>query len=194
MNAKRMMLKSVGGAAFFAGLAPAGAAQSSTRGPRVDYFPNAVVQNHDGARFRFYDDIVRGKRVAFNMMYTACSGICPGNTANLREVQRMLGERLGRDVFMVSLTLRPEFDRPKDLKDYMKRYDIGPGWTFLTGAPQDMDTIRRKLGFLSLDPQVDADISQHTGMVRIGNEALDRWRMVPALGPAKQIARALLES
>jgi protein SCO1 len=194
MNTKRMMLTSMGAAALGSVLASAKAARAPAGGLRAGYFPNVVVQNQDGARLKFYDDIVRGKRVAFNMMYTACSGICPGNTANLLRVQEMLGSRLGRDVFMVSLTLRPEFDRPDALKAYAKRFGVGSGWTFLTGVPSEMDTIRRRLGFYDIDPRVDADIGQHTGMVRVGNEALDRWCMVPALGSPKQIVRAILET
>lgn len=194
MNTKRMMLSGIGGAAVYAALAPAMAARPSAKGPRADYFPNFVVQTQEGERLRFYDDIIRGKRVVFNMMYTVCTGICPGNTANLHRVHKLLGDHLGKDVFMYSLTLRPEFDRPDALKAYMKQYGIGAGWTFLTGVPKEMDVIRRSLGFYDIDPKVDADISKHTGMVRIGNEPRDRWRMAPALGSPKQIASAILDT
>lgn len=194
MNTKRLFLNSLWGAATYAALAPAGAASPQANGPRAGYFPNVIVQNQDGARLHFYDDIVRGKRVAFNMMYTSCSGICPGNTANLLQVQEMLGDRLGKEVFMCSLTLRPEYDSPAELKAYMKRYGIKPGWSFLTGVPQEIDAIRRNLGFYDTDPKVDTDLSQHTGMLRIGNEKLDRWRMAPVMASPKQIARAILET
>jgi protein SCO1 len=194
MIAKRLMLQGLSATALAAALSPAGATRQAAGGPRADYFPNALVENQDGKRMRFYDDVVRGRRVAFNMMYTACSGICPGNTANLLRVQEMLGARLGTEVFMVSLTLQPEFDRPAALKEYVKRYGIKPGWSFLTGDPKEMDLIRRRLGFYDTDPVVDSDIGQHTGMVRIGNETLDRWCMVPALASPKQIARAMLET
>uniref|UniRef100_UPI00286AAA98 SCO family protein n=1 Tax=Polaromonas sp. TaxID=1869339 RepID=UPI00286AAA98 len=142
---------------------------------------------------RFYDDVLRGKIVVINMMYTVCTGICPGNTANLLQVQQMLGNRLGRDIFMYSLTLRPEFDTPRALQAYVTQYGIKPGWTFLTGRPADVETIRRTLGFYDSDPAVDGDISQHTGMVRIGNAVRDRWVMTPALASPRQIARTILE-
>ena len=77
-------------------------------------------------------------------------------------------------------------------REYVERYEIPKGWTFLTGKPAEMDAIRRKLGFFNDDPLIDADLNQHTGMLRIGNEKLDRWAMSPALGSPKQIARALL--
>ena len=191
-NGKRDWLKWVGGAALAPVLATSGATRAKI-GPRADYFPNTIVQTHEGEKLRFYDDIVQGKIVIFNMMYTVCTGICPGNTANLLQVQEALGKRLGKDVFMYSMTLQPEFDRPKDLKDYVKRYGIKPGWSLLTGQPTEMEIIRRKLGFFNDNPKIDANLANHTGMLRIGNEKLDRWFMMPALSSPKQIAREILQ-
>lgn len=192
LNSKRDWLKWVGGAALAPVLATSGATRAKT-GPRAAYFPNTIVQTHEGEKLRFYDDIVQGKIVIFNMMYTVCTGICPGNTANMLQVQEALGKRLGKDVFMYSMTLQPEFDRPKDLKDYAKRYGIKPGWSLLTGQPTEMEIIRRKLGFFNDDPKIDADLKNHTGMLRIGNEKLDRWFMMPVLSSPKQIAREILQ-
>ncbi|MBA3596630.1 MAG: SCO family protein [Methylibium sp.] len=153
--------------------------------------PNPIVLTHDGRRLRFYDDLVRGRIVLLNMTYTQCSNICPPMTANLLNVQRMLGPRAGRDVFMISITLLPEHDTPQALAEYMQRYRIGPGWTFVTGRPADIEQLRRGFGFFDLDPVVDADRSQHTGMVRIGNDALDRWCMNPALAEPEQICESI---
>ena len=161
-------------------------------GPREGYFPNALLQTHDGRTVRFYDDLVRGKTVIFNMMYAVCTGVCPVTTANLIKVRELLGDRVDRDIFMYSLTLRPEFDTPAALRDYVEKYDIAPGWTFLTGKPAEMDLIRRRLGFYDVDPAADADLSQHTGMIRFGDERRDRWTMSPAASSASQIARAIL--
>ena len=166
--------------------------QQPLPGPRAGYFPNTLVYSHDGRKLHFYDDLIRGKVVAINMMYTICTGICPRNTANLKRVQEALSDHMGKYVFMYSLTLRPDVDTPQALREYVNRYEIPKGWTFLTGKPAEMDVIRRKLGFYNDDPVIDADLNQHTGMVRIGNEALDRWAMSPALGSPKQIARELL--
>ena len=190
---KRDWLKWAASAALAPVLAASGLALAAPAGPRAGYFPNTIVQTHDGRKLRFYDDVVRGKVVVFNMMYSVCTGICPGNTANLLQVQQALGDRLGKDIFMVSMTLQPEFDTPKALHDYVKSYGIKPGWTFLTGQPKEMDVIRRKLGFFNDDPKIDADLANHTGMVRIGNEKLDRWFMMPALSAPKQIARSILQ-
>jgi len=192
-TSKRNWLKWAGGAALVPVLTASAPALAAKPGPRAGYFPNTIVQTHDGRKLRFYDDVVRGKVVVFNMMYSVCTGICPGNTANLLQVQHALGDRLGKDIFMVSMTLQPEFDTPKALNDYVKSYGIQPGWTFLTGQPREMEVIRRKLGFFNDDPKIDSDLANHTGMVRIGNETLDRWFMMPALAAPKQIARAILQ-
>lgn len=198
MNSKRLFLHGIGSAALTATVIPGTSATVSAgaalKPPRTDYFTNVVVETHRGEKMRFYDQVLRGKRVVINMMYTACAGICPGNTANLKRVHELLAGHLGKDVFMYSLTLRPEFDRPDALAAYMKQYGIDSGWTFLTGVPAEMDVIRRRLGFYDIDPKVDANLAQHTGMVRIGNEALDRWCMVPALSSPKQICRAILDT
>jgi protein SCO1 len=193
MISKRDLLILSGASAVASAAAATGRAAPARPGPRAGYFPNTIVQTHDGRKLRFYDDVVRGKVVAFNMMYTACAGICPGNTANLKRVQQALADQLGKHVFMYSMTLRPDIDTPQALNEYVKRYDIPAGWTFLTGKPAEMDVIRRKLGFYNDDPVLDADLNLHTGMVRIGNEAIDRWAMSPALAAPQQIARAILQ-
>jgi len=193
MNSKRNLLRLAGGAALMPLLAQARPAQPARRSAMADYFPNVVLETHDGRKVRFYDDLIKGKVVAINMMYSICTGICPTGTANLKQVQQALGQRLGKDIFMYSITLRPEFDNGAALRDYIKHYDIQPGWTFLTGKPQDVDLVRRKLGFVGDDAAKDADITQHTGMVRVGNDRLERWTMTPALGSHRQILRTILE-
>lgn len=193
MISKRHLLFLSGPAAAACAIAATQGSPLPRPGPRAGYFPNTTVLTHDGRKLRFYDDVVKGKVVAINMMYTACAGICPGNTANLKLVQEELADHLDKHVFMYSMTLRPDIDTPQTLKDYVKRYDIPKGWTFLTGKPAEMDAIRRKLGFYNDDPVIDADLNQHTGMVRVGNERLDRWAMCPALGSPKQTARTILQ-
>jgi protein SCO1 len=192
MNTKRNLPGLVGATALTSVLAATERGVQPGPGPRAGYFPNSVVHTHDGRKLRFYDEVVKGKVIAVNMMYTACTGICPSNTANLMRVQEALSDQLGKHVFMYSMTLRPDLDSPQALREYVDRYRIPKGWTFLTGQPAEMDAIRRKLGFFNADPAIDADLNNHTGMVRIGNEALDRWAMCPALASPKQIARAIL--
>lgn len=150
-------------------------------------FPNVMLYTHEGEAVAFYDDLIRDKVVAINMMYSQCSGICPKSTANLREVRNMLGERAGRDVFMYSITLDPKRDTPELLKQYAERYGIRDGWKFLTGVPEDIELIRYRLGFYDVEEDVDNIKENHTGMVRIGNDERKRWSMAPALSDPEQI-------
>lgn len=170
---------------------PARAAARTVR-PGAAPFPDVLLQTHEGRDVHFYNDLVKGRLVVLNMMYANCANICPPNTASLLRVRQALGEHIGRDVFMYSLTLQPAIDKPADLRRYMDRYGVGDGWTFLTGAPRDVELLRFKLGFYNLNPEADADLKQHTGMVRIGHDRLDRWSMVPAQAPTAQIVTSIM--
>ena len=160
-------------------------------GPRHGYFPNVVLTTHDNEKARFYDDLVRGKTVVFSFMYTTCDGRCPLYTANLVKVQRLLGDRMGRAIFMYSITLDPLVDTPKVLSQYVEAHGIGPGWTFLTGKPADIEVLRRRLGFVESDPALDKQKSSHLGLIRYGNEGLDRWAACPAMTNPSEIVRYL---
>jgi protein SCO1/2 len=167
---------------------------SARRTGRFDarYFSNVVLHAHDGRRVRLYDDLLRGKTVLVNFMYTVCRGVCPGVTTNLLEVQRLLGPRVGRDIFFYSVTLEPDEDTPDVLARYATARRVGPGWTFLTGDPDDLELVRYKLGAVDPDPVVDADKSQHTGMIRYGNEPLERWAMCAGSASPQWILRSVL--
>jgi protein SCO1/2 len=193
MNSKRKLLRLAGGAALIPLVAQARSARPARRSAMADHFPNVVLETHEGRKVRFYDDLVRGKLVAFNMMYAICEGICPASTANLKQVQQALGPRVGKDIFPYSITLRPEFDNPAALRDHIRYHGLQPGWTFLTGKPEDLELIRRKLGFVGDDAATEVDIGQHTDMLRVGNDRLDRWTMTPALGSHRHILRTILE-
>jgi protein SCO1/2 len=155
------------------------------------YFPNVELVTHEGRRVRFYDDLIKNKIVVINFMYAECAGICPTVTANLIRVQKLLGPRVGRDIFMYSLTLRPEKDTPAALKHYVQMHKVGPGWTYLTGKPADVELLRRRLGFATSNPKLDADRSNHIGMVKYGNEPRQWWAMMPAKATPEWIVESI---
>ena len=158
-------------------------------GPSAARFPDVTLTTHEGTEVRFYQDLVKGKVVLINFMYATCTNSCPTFTANLVRVQRLFGDRIGRDVFMYSISLDPEHDSPQVLRDYVRNYSVQPGWTFLTGSVADITTLRRRLGLRDLDPIIDADKSQHIGVVLYGNERLDRWAACPALSVPREIVK-----
>lgn len=140
----------------------------------VEWFSNVEVSTHDGRTLLFYDDLLRGKIVLINFFYTSCDEICPLVTQNLCFVHDMLGPRMGKDIFMYSISLQPARDTPERLAAYARTYGVGPGWLLLTGKPDDIELLRHRLGFVDSDPLQDADPEQHLGTVRIANEPMHR--------------------
>jgi len=141
-----------------------------------NYFPNTVLITQDGEKVRFFDDLIKDKVVAINFIYTSCKDSCPLETARLLKVQEILGDRMGKDIFFYSITLTPEIDTPAVLKSYMQKYNIGPGWTFLTGNEQDIILLRKKLGLYLEDIQNDKENpDDHNLSLIIGNQASGRW-------------------
>lgn len=158
---------------------------------RKRYFPDVTLFTQDNQKVRFYQDLVKDKIVMFNFFYTHCEGICPAVTHNLAAVQKLLGSRMGRDIFINSITLKPAEDTPLVLKEYAKTHGIKPGWTLLTGKAEDVELLRRSLGFTDPDPALDADKSQHIGNIRYGSEPLMQWTAMPGMTRPESIAKAI---
>jgi protein SCO1/2 len=137
------------------------------------YFPNIELTTQDGARVHFYDDLIKGKMVVIELIYTRCVDACPLETARLAQVQRMLGNRVGKEIFFYSISIDPEQDTPKVLKEYAEKYHAGPGWLFLTGKKDDIDLISQKLGLYT--PPDARNRDGHTPAVLIGNETTGQW-------------------
>ena len=114
-----------------------------------------------------------------------------GHHMNLVKVQKALGDRVGRDIFVYSFTLKPKRDTPAVLKAYAEMHGVKPGWSFVTGSPRDMELLRVKLGFVDPDPKIDKDKSQHIGNVRYGNEALQLWAACPGLANPQWIVESI---
>jgi protein SCO1/2 len=160
------MIGLLAGASAFLFTRPAAAAD------RTGHIPNIELTTQDGKRIHFYDDLVKGKIVAIELMYTTCQYSCPLETARMAQVQKILGSRVGNDIFFYSITIDPEHDTPAVLKAYMEKFHVGPGWTFLTGKKGDIDFLSKSLGIYS-DPSVNAD--GHIPHMLIGNEATGQW-------------------
>jgi len=168
---------------------PAAAAQRRSSRAAV---PNVPLRTHTGRAVRFYDDLVRDRLVLVSFMYTRCEGSCPLTLRKLLGVQRLLGEKLGKEVFILSITLDPEHDGPRVLREHAARLGARPGWEFLTGRPRDIEVLRRGLGFTDPDPVLDADRTQHVGMILLGNDRRARWSALPAGIPAEQIMETVM--
>lgn len=135
-----------------------------------NYFPNIPLTSQKGERVGFFD-LIEGKVVAINFIYTKCADSCPMETARMLEVQRLLGDRVGKDVFIYSISIDPEHDTPQRLRAYAETWHVGPGWTFLTGSEADVTLLRKKLGVYEPNPNKR---DHNLGLV-IGNQKTGRW-------------------
>ena len=155
------------------------------------HLPNLPLLTHEGKQVMFYDDLVKNKAVSLNFFFTKCDEICPMVMANLVKVQKLLGAEVGKKIFMYSFTLKPEEDDVEIIRKYRQSLNALPGWTFLTGKPEDMEQIRRGIGFTYPDPAIDKDKTQHIGNVRYGNEPLMLWGACPGMAHASFVAESI---
>src|SRR5262245_4557454 len=154
--------------------------------------PNIVLTTHENTSVHFYDDLVKDKVVLINFMFTDCHQYCLPTTRNLTQVQTLLGDRVGRDIFLLSISLDPAHDTPAVLQAYAAQHGVKPGWLFLTGKADEIERLRRKLGVTDPDPVIDADKAQHAALLTVGNARLGRWTALPALLTPTQIVASVL--
>jgi protein SCO1/2 len=138
----------------------------------ANYFPNVPLTTQDGKTVRFYDDLIKGKSVAINFMYTECTEVCPLETASLVRAYKFLGERAGRDVVFYSISMDPKRDTPAVLKAYAAKF--GADWLFLTGKPDDIRLLGKKLGMLR--ERDEATSSHHAAQLLLGDEPNGQWQ------------------
>jgi len=155
----------------------------------ANYFPDVTLTTQDGKDVKFYD-LIKGRTVAIDLIYTNCQYACPIETSKLARIQQILGDRMGRDVFFVSISIDPEHDTPAVLKAYAEKFQARPGWFFLTGKAADIDALSRKLGLWS-DPKETQD--GHTPMLLLGNEATGEWMRTSALDNPAFTARLITD-
>lgn len=150
--------------------------------------PDVLVYDQDGRRLNFYSDLIKGKTVAINFIFTTCTTICPPLTATMRQVQREIGARIGRDVLLVSVSVDPVTDIPERLKSFAAKFGAGPGWTFVTGRKTEIDKLLRALGAYVNDK------SSHSPFILVGNERTGYWTRSYGLGSASTIARLIVDA
>jgi len=173
--------------------APAGAAEApspAAPSPAQSYFGDTPLINQDGQTMRLYSDLLRGRVVVMDFMFTTCTGACPVMSTNFAKLQDWLGDRLGKDVYLLSFSVDPANDTPAKLKEYAARFKAKPGWYFLTGSKEDVDAVLRKLGNSVETPQ------DHQNLFIIGNERTGLWKKAFGLAPVDsliQIVQSVVE-
>ena len=186
MTLRAVIQSAASGFSFFEG---ADAARGTTAVERRRRrFANVLLRTHEDRTVRFYDDLLENRTVLIQFMYTHCTEQCPLTTAKLAEVQRLLGDRVGREIFMYSITVDPQRDTPAVLRAYARMAHARAGWLFLTGETSDIHRLRASFGD---DPALTFDRSDHLNLIAYGVEPLERWGGFPAWTEPATMVRLL---
>ena len=147
--------------------------------------PDLLLLNQDGKKIRFYSDLVKDKVVAINFIFTTCTTACPLLSATFSNVQELMGDRFGRDFYLISISVDPVIDTPERLKAMATKFNAGPGWTFITGEREEIVKLLRALGASALRKK------DHTPLVLIGNDTRGVWTRTYGLAQPVQIERVI---
>jgi cytochrome oxidase Cu insertion factor (SCO1/SenC/PrrC family) len=151
--------------------------------PGRKYFSDVELINQHGEKLRFYSDLLKGKVVVINSFFSSCSSICPPMNQNFSRIQKALGERVGKDIYLISLTVDPETDTPSRLKEYAEKLGAGPGWHLLTGKKENIEWALYRVGHYV---EVKDD---HTSVVIIGNEPKGVWTKAFGLAAPEKLIK-----
>lgn len=165
--------------------APATATNNSTSSSAEKYFTDVVLLNQDGEKMRFYSDLLKGRTVIINSFFATCQGSCLPITRNLEKVQEALGDRLGKDAFMISISVDPTVDTPGELKAFGKKFHARPGWYFLTGSKENVDFVLKKLG------QFVENKNDHLNLVIVGNDRTGLWKKAFGLAKSEELVKVV---
>ena len=149
--------------------------------------PDVNVLDQDGNALHFYSDLIKDKTVAINFIFTNCTTICPPLAATFARVQKEMGDKVGKDVHFISISVDPLTDTPERLKAWGAKFKAGPGWTFVTGEKQEMDKLLNALG-AAVSKRED-----HTPAMIIGNDAKGVWTRTYGLAKTGQIVGLILD-
>jgi protein SCO1/2 len=164
------------------------------RRKQSDAFSDIELIDQFGNHVRFYDDLIRDRAVIVNFFYTTCAKTCPGTSARLASMHDELEPWIGNELTLVSISIDPTIDTPDRLKDYWDVFGSKPGWLMLTGDEDEITRLRRQLGVYDLDPVVDADKTQHAGIITFGNDNTDRWAALPVFMHQERMLETILHT
>jgi protein SCO1 len=153
---------------------------------------NLPVVTQDGKMVRFYDDLVKDKKVVLTFIDTQIQPESRKVSENLAELQKFFGSRVGRDIHLYTITQNPEHDTPEVLKAWATQYGAGPGWTFLTGNPTNIEVLQQSLGFTDEFDGGQVDPVFSIGVLRYGTEPEMRWGHCQSLSSPRVLAHSLL--
>jgi protein SCO1 len=149
--------------------------------------PNVRVLDQNGHALDFYSDLIKGRNVAINFIFTTCTTVCPVLSATFRRVQVEL-ENSHSDVKLISVSVDPTVDTPERLRDFAEKFKAGPGWTFVTGDKTEIDSLLQRLG------AGVGNKNDHTSMILIGNDPADVWTRTYGLSSPSVIMKVITDT
>ena len=151
------------------------AAQGKDEEPAVTAKPAEVklldleLLDQDGRKVKFQSDVIGDRIVVIDTFFTTCGLICPILSAIYADLQDRLGDRLGKEVALVSISVDPNTDIPPRLKEFAGKWEAKPGWVFLTGQKTVVDRVLDGLGLYS------ADFAAHPAAFLVGDGKSGKW-------------------
>ena len=167
-----------------------GAANTSSNAAgsaRKMVIPDVEVLDQNGNALHFYSDLIKGKTVAINFIFTNCTTICPPLAATFARVQKEMGDKVGKDVHFISISIDPLTDTPERLKAWGAKFKAGNGWTFVTGDKQEMNRLLNALG-ASVSRRED-----HSPTVIVGNDLKGVWTRTYGLARTAQLVGLIMD-
>ncbi len=158
-------------------------AEAQEQSAASKYFSDVELIDQDGRKVRFYSDVLKGKTVVVNAFFTTCTSVCPPMNRNMEKIQTALGDRLGKDVVLVSISVDPVTDTPPRIKEYAQKFHAKPGWLFLTGKKENVDWALYKVG------QYVESKDDHTTVIIVGNETTGLWKKMFGMGKAAELVQ-----
>ena len=149
--------------------------------PAKTYFTDVVLVNQNGQEMRLFSDLIRGRTVIIIPFFTSCTGACPVMNQNLAKIQDWLGERLGKDANMISISVDPATDTVSKLQEYARKFSAKPGWFFLSGKRENVEFALKKLG------QYVETREDHSNIMIIGNEKTGLWKKAFSLAAIESL-------
>ena len=149
--------------------------------------PDVTVQDQNGKSLNFYTDLVKGKVVAINFVFTTCTTICPPLTATFRRVQQQLAEQ-NMSAQLISVSVDPAIDTPERLRDFAAKFKAEPGWVFVTGNTSDINSLLQQLGVAVTNK------NDHTPMILIGNDEAGYWTRAYGLSSPTSLVKLITEA
>lgn len=146
---------------------------------------DTTLLDQDGRAVHLKRDVIGRKIVVVDFVYTSCTTVCPLASAMFADLQAQLGDRLGSEVELVTITVDPVRDTPARLKSYAAKFQAKPGWTWLTGSPVAVNELLKGMGAYA------TDFTQHPLMTLVGDGRSGQWTRFSGLPEPKRLAEHL---